>query len=109
MNGKRRLSGSFRYGSMANAVPQAIGIQAAHADRQVATLSGDRGLAMMFGDPITLQQLILPVKIVLLAPTSGIPICRALPRRLACLPHAWSNRESWPTHCIEHSITTARH
>lgn len=54
MNGKRRLSGSFRYGSMANAVPQAIGIQAAQADRQVATLSGDRGLATMFGDPITL-------------------------------------------------------
>jgi pyruvate dehydrogenase (quinone) len=64
MNGKRRLIGSFNHGTMANALPQAIGVQAAHADRQVVTLSGDGGLAMLFGELITLRQLKLPVKIV---------------------------------------------
>ena len=64
MNGKRRLIGSFSHGSMANALPQAIGIQAAQPGRQVVTLSGDGGLAMMFGELITLRQLNLPVKIV---------------------------------------------
>jgi pyruvate dehydrogenase (quinone) len=64
MNGKRRYVGSFSHGSMANAVPQAIGIQAAQPGRQVVTLSGDGGLAMMFGELITLRQLKLPVKIV---------------------------------------------
>ena len=64
MNGKRRLIGSFSHGSMANALPQAIGIQAAQPGRQVVTLSGDGGLAMMFGELITLRQLKLPVKIV---------------------------------------------
>jgi pyruvate dehydrogenase (quinone) len=64
MNGRRRLIGSFLHGSMANAVPQAIGVQAAQPGRQVVTMSGDGGLAMMLGDLITLQQLRLPVKIV---------------------------------------------
>ena len=64
MNGRRRLIGSFSHGSMANALPQAIGVQASQPGRQVVTLSGDGGLAMMFGDLITLQQLHLPVKIV---------------------------------------------
>jgi pyruvate dehydrogenase (quinone) len=64
MNGRRRLIGSFLHGSMANAVPQAIGVQAAQPGRQVVTLSGDGGVAMMLGDLITLQQLRLPVKIV---------------------------------------------
>jgi pyruvate dehydrogenase (quinone) len=64
MNGKRRLIGSFTHGSMANALPQAIGVQAAQPGRQVVTLSGDGGLAMMFGELITLRQLKLPVKIV---------------------------------------------
>jgi pyruvate dehydrogenase (quinone) len=64
MNGRRRLIGSFSHGSMANAVPQAIGIQAAQPGRQVVTLSGDGGLAMMFGELITLRQLRLPVKMV---------------------------------------------
>jgi len=49
MNGKRRLLGSFNHGSMANALPQAIGAQASHPDRQVVTLSGDGGLAMLMG------------------------------------------------------------
>jgi len=64
MNGRRRLIGSFNHGSMANAVPQAIGVQSAQPTRQVVTLSGDGGLAMMLGDLITLQQLQLPVKVV---------------------------------------------
>jgi pyruvate dehydrogenase (quinone) len=49
---------------MANALPQAIGIQAAQPGRLVVALSGDGGLAMMFGELITLRQLNLPVKIV---------------------------------------------
>ncbi|MGW4909077.1 ubiquinone-dependent pyruvate dehydrogenase [Streptomyces sp. NPDC004270] len=64
MNGRRRLIGSFTHGSMANALPQAIGAQAAHPDRQVIALSGDGGLAMMLGDLITLKQQRHPVKIV---------------------------------------------
>jgi pyruvate dehydrogenase (quinone) len=64
MNGKRRLLGSFSHGSMANAVPQGIGAQTSHRGRQVITLSGDGGLAMMLGDLLTLRQLKLPVKMV---------------------------------------------
>jgi pyruvate dehydrogenase (quinone) len=64
MNGRRRLIGSFSHGSMANALPQAIGVQAAQPGRQVVTLSGDGGLAMMLGDLVTLQQLDLPIKVV---------------------------------------------
>jgi pyruvate dehydrogenase (quinone) len=64
MNGKRRLLGSFSHGSMANALPQAIGIQASHPGRQVITLSGDGGLAMLLGDLLTLRQLQLPIKVV---------------------------------------------
>ena len=64
MNGKRRLLGSFNHGSMANALPQAIGAQASHPGRQVVTLSGDGGLAMLMGDLLSLRQLKTPVKIV---------------------------------------------
>jgi pyruvate dehydrogenase (quinone) len=64
MNGARRLIGSFNHGTMANALPQAIGVQASQPGRQVIALSGDGGLAMMLGDLITLRQLRLPVKIV---------------------------------------------
>lgn len=64
MNGKRRLLGSFNHGSMANALPQAIGAQAAFPGRQVISLSGDGGLAMLMGDLLSLKQLNLPVKIV---------------------------------------------
>ncbi|MCI4592133.1 ubiquinone-dependent pyruvate dehydrogenase [Sphingobium sp. BYY-5] len=64
MNGRRRLIGSFNHGSMANALPQAIGAQSAHPGRQVVTLSGDGGLAMLMGELLTLRQLGLPVKII---------------------------------------------
>jgi pyruvate dehydrogenase (quinone) len=64
MNGKRRLIGSFSHGSMANALPQAMGAQVAFPDRQVISLSGDGGLSMLLGDLLSLRQHILPVKIV---------------------------------------------
>jgi pyruvate dehydrogenase (quinone) len=64
MNGKRRLLGSFNHGSMANALPQAIGVQVSHPARQVVSLSGDGGLAMLLGDLLSLRQLEAPVKII---------------------------------------------
>ncbi len=64
MNGRRRLIGSFNHGSMANALPQAIGAQAAFPGRQVVSLSGDGGLAMLMGELLTVRQLGLPVKII---------------------------------------------
>jgi pyruvate dehydrogenase (quinone) len=64
MNGTRRLIGSFNHGSMANALPHAMGAQASQPGRQVVALSGDGGLAMLLGELITLRQLQLPVKVV---------------------------------------------
>jgi pyruvate dehydrogenase (quinone) len=64
MNGRRRLLGSFNHGSMANALPQAIGAQISHPHRQVVALSGDGGFSMLMGDLLSLRQLNLPVKIV---------------------------------------------
>jgi pyruvate dehydrogenase (quinone) len=64
MNGKRRLLGSFNHGSMANAMPQAIGAQAAFPGRQVISLSGDGGFTMLMGDLLTLTQMELPIKVV---------------------------------------------
>ncbi|QCP53231.1 ubiquinone-dependent pyruvate dehydrogenase [Trinickia violacea] len=64
MNGRRRLLGSFNHGSMANAMPQALGAQAAFPGRQVVSLSGDGGFSMLMGDFISLVQLGLPVKVI---------------------------------------------
>ncbi|PLR40250.1 ubiquinone-dependent pyruvate dehydrogenase [Chimaeribacter coloradensis] len=64
MNGKRRLLGSFNHGSMANAMPQAIGAQATAPEKQVIALCGDGGFAMLMGDFLTLAQKKLPVKVV---------------------------------------------
>ncbi|MFH9740330.1 pyruvate dehydrogenase [Streptomyces roseolus] len=64
-NGRRRIIGSFSHGSMANALPQAIGAQFTDRGRQVVTLSGDGGFSMLMGDFLTLVQYELPVKIVL--------------------------------------------
>ena len=64
MNGKRRLLGSFWHGSMANAMAQAIGAQAAFPGRQVVSMSGDGGFSMLMGDFLSLAQLGLPVKVV---------------------------------------------
>jgi pyruvate dehydrogenase (quinone) len=64
MNGRRRMIGSFNHGTMANAVPHAIGAQSVDPKRQVVALSGDGGLAMMLGELLTIVQHRLPVKIV---------------------------------------------
>lgn len=64
MKAGRRLIGSFNHGSMASAMPQAIGAQLAFPGRQVVSLSGDGGFAMMMGDFLTIYQYNLPVKIV---------------------------------------------
>ncbi|MET9220140.1 pyruvate dehydrogenase [Streptomyces sp. NPDC088197] len=64
-NGKRRVIGSFTHGSMANALPQAIGAQFLDRRRQVVSMSGDGGFTMLMGDFLTLVQYELPVKVVL--------------------------------------------
>ena len=66
VNGKRRIVGSFNHGSMANAMLHAMGAQVAYPKRQVISMSGDGGFSMMMGDFLSLRQLNLPVKIVLL-------------------------------------------
>jgi len=63
-NGGRRLLGSFVHGSMANALPMAIGAQLSHPGRQVVSLSGDGGLAMLLGELLTVKTHRLPVKVV---------------------------------------------
>jgi pyruvate dehydrogenase (quinone) len=65
LTGGRRLIGSMLHGSMANALPQAIGVQAACPGRQVISMSGDGGFTMLMGDMLSLRQLGLPVKIVI--------------------------------------------
>jgi pyruvate dehydrogenase (quinone) len=64
MNGKRRLLGSFNHGSMANALPQAIGAQTTYPGRQVISMSGDGGFSMLMGDLLSLKQQKLPVKVI---------------------------------------------
>jgi len=64
MTGTRRLIGSYNLGSMANAMPQALGAQSLDRDRQVIALAGDGGLSMLMGDLITAVTYQLPVKIV---------------------------------------------
>ncbi|MFP1451792.1 thiamine pyrophosphate-dependent enzyme [Escherichia coli] len=64
MNGKRRLLGSFNHGSMANAMPQALGAQATEPERQVVAMCGDGGFSMLMGDFLSVVQMKLPVKIV---------------------------------------------
>jgi thiamine pyrophosphate-dependent acetolactate synthase large subunit-like protein len=61
----RRLLGSFNHGSMANAMPQAIGAQVAFPDRQVISFSGDGGFTMLMGDLLTIRTYNLPIKIVI--------------------------------------------
>lgn len=66
MNGRRRLIGSFNHGSMANALAQSIGAQSYAKNRQVIALCGDGGFSMLLGDFITLKQLNLPIKVVII-------------------------------------------
>jgi len=63
-NGRRRVIGSFLHGSMANALPHAIGAQLAYPGRQVISMSGDGGLGMLLGELLTVALHRLPVKIV---------------------------------------------
>lgn len=63
-NGRRRVIGSFLHGTMANALPHAIGAQFAHPGRQVVSMSGDGGLGMLLGELLTVKLHRLPVKIV---------------------------------------------
>jgi pyruvate dehydrogenase (quinone) len=84
MNGKRRMVGSLVHGSMANAMPQAIGIQAADRARQVISLSGDGGFTMLMGDLITLSQAKLPVKVVIF--NNGVLGFVALEMKAAGIP-----------------------
>ncbi|MDO8143534.1 MULTISPECIES: pyruvate dehydrogenase [unclassified Isoptericola] len=63
-NGRRRVIGSFIHGSMANALPHAIGVSMAQPDRQVVALAGDGGLSMLLGELITVRAYDLPVTIV---------------------------------------------
>jgi pyruvate dehydrogenase (quinone) len=62
--GKRIMLGSFNHGSMANAMPQAIGASLTYPDRQVIALCGDGGISMLLGDMATIAQYNLPIKIV---------------------------------------------
>jgi pyruvate dehydrogenase (quinone) len=63
-NGRRRVIGSFKHGTMANALPHAIGAQFAYPRRQVISMSGDGGLGMLLGELLTVRLHDLPVKIV---------------------------------------------
>lgn len=64
MRGTRRLLGSYNLGSMANAMPQALGAQALDRGRQVVAFCGDGGLTMLLGDLLTAVAHDLPVKLV---------------------------------------------
>jgi pyruvate dehydrogenase (quinone) len=63
-NGRRRVIGSFLHGSMANALPHAIGAQLAYPGRQVISMSGDGGLGMLLGELLTVALHQLPVKVI---------------------------------------------
>jgi len=63
-NGRRRVIGSFLHGTMANALPHAIGAQLAYPGRQVISMSGDGGLGMLLGELLTVALHRLPVKII---------------------------------------------
>ena len=60
----RYLTGSFNHGSMANAMPMAIGAGLGHPDRQVIALCGDGGITMLLGDLMTISQYKIPAKII---------------------------------------------
>ncbi|RNE49852.1 pyruvate dehydrogenase [Corynebacterium alimapuense] len=63
-NGQRREIGSFRHGTMANALPHAIGAQFVDRSRQVISFNGDGGLGMLLGELLTVKLHQLPLKMV---------------------------------------------
>lgn len=125
-NGRRRVIGSFTHGSMANALPQAIGAQLTDRRRQVVSMSGDGGFSMLMGDFLTLVQYNLPVKVVLFnnsslgmvelemlvpgcprtAPTTTTPTSRPSPGRRARTASGWRSPSSCGARCGTPSSTT---
>ena len=63
--GERKMFGSFNHGSMANAMPQAIGAQLAFPDKQIIAMCGDGGISMLLGDLATIKQYNLPIKLII--------------------------------------------
>ncbi len=61
--GQRKMLGSFNHGSMANAMPMAIGAAFSHPSRQIIAMCGDGGLSMLLGDLATIKQYNLPIKL----------------------------------------------
>ena len=128
MNGKRRLLGSFWHGSMANAMAQAIGAQAAFPGRQVISLSGDGGFTMLMGDFLSLAQHRLPVKVVVFnngrsgssswsrnppafsisAPSSRTRISRPWRKRSASAASDSKTRPRWTTELPRRSPMTGQ-
>ncbi len=128
MNGKRRLLGSFNHGSMANAMPQAIGAKATAPERQVVAMCGDGGFSMLMGDFLSLAQMKLPVKIVIfnnsvlgfvamemkagaISPTvrsSTIPTSPASPRPAVSKVYALKKPPRWMKRCRPPSAPTVR-
>ena len=92
MTKDRRLLGSFNHGSMANAMPQAIGAQILYPKRQVISLSGDGGFTMMMGDLLTLTQHNLPVKVIIF--NNGILGFVAMEMKVAGLPLYGTNMKN---------------
>ncbi|GAB3945656.1 pyruvate dehydrogenase [Corynebacterium tapiri] len=90
-NGKRMDIGSYKHGTMANAIPQAIGAQAANPDRQVVTFSGDGGTGMLLGELLTVKLHQLPIKMVVFNnSTLGMVKLEML---VAGLPHFGTDHE----------------
>lgn len=127
-NGRRRVLGSFVHGSMANALPQAIGAQFLDRGRQVVSMSGDGGFSMLMGDFLTLVQYELPVKVVVFNNSSlgmvdlemmvdGLPPhgtsyphtdYAAIARQRARGGSGWSSRERCARRCARPCGTPAR-
>lgn len=127
-NGRRRVLGSFVHGSMANALPQAIGAQFLDRGRQVVSMSGDGGFSMLMGDFLTLVQYELPVKVVVFNNSSlgmvdlemmvdGLPPhgtsyphtdYAAIARAAGARGSGWSSRPRCVTRCARPSGTRAR-
>lgn len=126
-NGRRRVIGSFSHGSMANALPQAIGAQFTDRQRQVVAMSGDGGFSMLMGDFLTLVQYDLPVKVVVFNNSAlgmvelemmvgGLPAYgtthqhsdfAAIARAAEPTASAWRSRNSWPGRSRTPSSTRA--
>jgi thiamine pyrophosphate-dependent acetolactate synthase large subunit-like protein len=105
-NGRRRILGSFKHGSMANALPHAIGAQLAAPDRQVIAMAGDGGLAMLLGELLTLKTHRLPVKVVVFNNSSLGMVKLGRDRRGTSPSRAGAAR---PGHRPECAIDTAEH